>query len=520
MIPEDRLMMQTQKPEDRIFPDQTGERYTLRAQNVTKRYGATVALNDAHLEVIKGESHALVGRNGAGKSTLVSILTGLASPDQGIVEFSGQIAPPLTDREEWRRKVACVYQKSTIIPTLSVAENLYLNRQQRSGPTISWRRMRREAQELLDSWSLPVNAADLADTLTVEQRQMVEIARALSFGADFIILDEPTAQLDGKGIDRLFTRMRALQEGDISTLFISHHLAEIFEICDTVTVFRDARHILTAPVASMNHDELVSAMTGEQGKVDLRGGASTIREGAPVLTVDKLSLDGLYDGVSFDVAPGEVLGVTGSGSSGRIALAESIAGLRKPSSGTVQVAGQAVKPGSVPDALRAGIGFVPRDRHHEGLVEGLSLAENITMTVPSRISRHGIISNKRRDAFAQRMIDELSIRASGPEQVVGSLSGGNQQKVVMGRAIADQPKALVLMHPTAGVDVRSKATLLESINSVRSDGAAVLIVSDELDDLRPCDRLIVMVHGRIVKEFNRDWADADVVAATEGITEQ
>ncbi len=500
-------------------PSPAGGRFAVRAQNITKRFGATTALNDAHLEVRPGESHALVGRNGAGKSTLVSILTGLQAPDEGHVDFGGEPAPALSDRQAWRRRVACVYQKSTIIPSLSVAENLFLNRQQRAGVAISWRRMREESQELLDTWSLSVNAASLASELSVEQRQMVEIARALSFGANFIILDEPTAQLDGKAIERLFTRLRGLRERNIATLFISHHLSEIFEICDTVTVFRDARHILTAPVATMDHDELVSAMTGEQGVVDLSGGASTIRPGTPALTIDKLAWGDSYQEVSFSVAPGEVVGITGSGSSGRIALAESIVGLRKPDSGSVRVAGQTVAQGSVPAALKAGIGFVPRDRHHEGLVEGMTLAENITMTVGDRISHAGVISTKKRDGFARDMIRDLSIRASGPEQIVGSLSGGNQQKVVMGRAIAANPKALVLMHPTAGVDVRSKATLLEAIDTVRSDGAGVVIVSDELDDLRPCDRVLVMVHGRIAREFERGWADADVVAATEGITE-
>lgn len=494
-------------------------RFAVRAHNITKRFGATTALSEARLEVREGESHALVGRNGAGKSTLVSILTGLQAPDEGTVEFAGEPAPALNDREAWRRRVACVYQKSTIIPSLSVAENLFLNRQQRSGAAISWRRMRAEAQNLLDAWSLSVNAADLASELSVEQRQMVEIARALSFGANFIILDEPTAQLDGKAIERLFDRLRGLREKNIATLFISHHLSEIFEICDTVTVFRDARHIVTSPVRDMNQDELVSAMTGEQGIVDLSGGASTIRSGTPALVVDDLALGEVYRGVSFEVAPGEVVGITGSGSSGRIALAESIVGLRKPDAGSVSVTGARVPGGSVPAALKAGIGFVPRDRHHEGLVEGMSLAENITMTVGDRISRAGIISNRKRDDVARQMIHDLSIRASGPEQIVGALSGGNQQKVVMGRAIAAKPRALVLMHPTAGVDVRSKATLLEAIDTVRVDGAGVVIVSDELDDLRPCDRVLVMVHGRIAKEFERGWADADVVAATEGITE-
>lgn len=222
------------------------------ARGVAKRYGPTVALQDGRLTVLPGESHALVGRNGAGKSTLVTILTGLQAPDEGTVRFDGEPAPALTDRDAWRRKVACVYQKPTVVPELTVAENLFINRQPVGrGGFISWRRLRAEAAEVLETWDVHVDPEARTADLKVEDRQMVEIARALSFGARFIVLDEPTAQLDNREIERLFTRMRALQESGVTFLFISHHLQEVYEVCQTVTVLRDARWITTAPVAEL-----------------------------------------------------------------------------------------------------------------------------------------------------------------------------------------------------------------------------------------------------------------------------
>jgi simple sugar transport system ATP-binding protein len=226
------------------------ERPVVEAVSVGKRYGNTRALDDVTMTVRQGESHALVGRNGAGKSTLVAIFTGLQAADTGEVRFGGAPAPPLGNREAWRRRVACVYQKSTIIPALSVAENLFLNRQPGTG-LISWRKLRADARDLLDEWNLAVDPAQPAGDLNVEQQQMLEIARALSHGARFIILDEPTAQLDGAAIQRLFRRLRGLQEQGVTFMFISHHLDEIYEVCQAVTVLRDGRHVVTAPVRDM-----------------------------------------------------------------------------------------------------------------------------------------------------------------------------------------------------------------------------------------------------------------------------
>nr|BFE59739.1 sugar ABC transporter ATP-binding protein [Dactylosporangium thailandense] len=487
------------------------------AVHITKRFGSTVALADAGIVVRPGEAHALVGRNGAGKSTLVSILTGLQAPDAGSVAFHGRPAPPLGDRQAWRQLVACVYQKSTIIPALTVAENLFLNRHAR-GPDrlIRWRALHRDAERLLAEWSVDVDVRRPAGTLSVEQRQFVEIARALSFGARFIILDEPTAQLDAAGILRLFERLRALREQGVTFLFISHHLQEVYQLCDRVTVLRDARHIRTAPVAELDRQALVSAMTGED--VSLPTAAPRPRDtGAAVrLRVRQLRTHSGAE-LSLDATAGEVVGIAGGGSSGKVEVAEAIAGLTRPASGSVAVDGRTLRPGSVPDALDAGVGLVPQDRHREGLVPLLSIAENVTMAVPGRIRRYGLLSPARRDGLTRRIIGELTIKADGPQVPAAELSGGNQQKVVLGRALAGAPRLLVLITPTAGVDVRSKQTLLTAVDDARQRGTTVLVVSDDLDDLRICDRVLVMFQGRVIGEKPYGWTDHELVAAMEGV---
>ncbi|MFI6159578.1 sugar ABC transporter ATP-binding protein [Micromonospora haikouensis] len=486
------------------------------AVNITKRFGSTLALSEAGILVRRGETHALVGRNGAGKSTLVSILTGLQAADAGAVAFDGRPAPPLGDRDAWRQRVACVYQKSTIIPTLTVAENLFLNRHARGrSGLIRWSSLRREAEQLLATWSVDVDVRQPASTLSVEQRQFVEIARALSFGARFIILDEPTAQLDAAGINRLFTRIRDLRAHGVTFLFISHHLQEIYELCDRVTVFRDARHVVTADVAELSKQALVAAMTGEDVTMP-EADHRPLPSDAPVLLSVRDLVTSSGAEFSLEARAGEVVGVAGGGS-GKVEVAEALVGLARPAGGTVAVGGRALRPGSVPDAIDAGVGLVPQDRHREGLVASMSIAENVTMTVPHRVGRYGLISSARRDALARDTIADLAIKASGPHVPASDLSGGNQQKVVMGRALASDPRVLVLITPTAGVDVRSKQTLLGVVEDVRSRGTTVLVVSDELDDLRICDRVLVMFQGRVVGEMAHGWSDNDLVAAMEGV---
>lgn len=486
------------------------------ARGVVKRYGPTTALADGRLTVLPGESHALVGRNGAGKSTLVTLLTGLQAPDEGTVRFDGEPAPPLTDRDAWRSKVACVYQKPTVVPELTVAENLFINRQPLRRGFISWRSLKKEAAELLDTWDVSVDPDARTADLKVEDRQMVEIARALSFGARFIVLDEPTAQLDNREIERLFDRMRALQDSGVTFLFISHHLQEVYEVCQTVTVLRDARWITTAPVADMPRAALIEAMAGEtvaEQAVRLR----EVEDTAPVLLDARGLTSDAYENVDLTVRRGEVVGLAGISGSGKIELAESFTGLHTPTGGTAHLDGRPLPFGDVQASLKAGVGFVPRDRHAQGLVFGMTIGDNATLSVLDRLGRHGFVGSDRKRGVATELIDRLDIHTEGPEQPVSDLSGGNAQKVVMARALASDPRLLVLINPTAGVDVKSKESLLSRVDTARDDGTAVLVVSDELDDLRRCDRVLVLFHGRVVAEHPAGWRDHELIASIEGV---
>ncbi|MFE9612119.1 sugar ABC transporter ATP-binding protein [Streptomyces sp. NPDC006012] len=488
----------------------------VQAQGIVKRYGPTVALADGRLTVLPGESHALVGRNGAGKSTLVNVLTGLQAPDEGTVRFDAEPAPPLADRDAWRRRVACVYQKPTVVPELTVAENLFINRQPVSRGFISWRRLRAEAADLLDTWDVRVDPEARTADLKVEDRQMVEIARALSFGARFIVLDEPTAQLDNREIERLFARMRSLQDSGVTFLFISHHLQEVYEVCQTVTVLRDARWIVTAPVAELPRAALVEAMAGEaitEQAVQVRD----VDAGAPVLLDARGLTSDAYQAVDLTVRRGEVVGLAGISGSGKIELAESFTGLHTPSSGTARLNGKRLPFGDVQAALRAGVGFVPRDRHAQGLVFGMTIGDNATLSVLDRLGRFGFVGTDRKRRFATDLIERLDIHTEGPDQSVSDLSGGNAQKVVMARALASDPHLLVLVNPTAGVDVKSKESLLSRVDTAREDGTAVLVVSDELDDLRRCDRVLVLFRGRVVAEYPAGWRDHELIASIEGV---
>ena len=489
------------------------------ARGIVKRYGPTTALADGRLTVLSGESHALVGRNGAGKSTLVNVLTGLQAPDEGTVRFDGEPAPPLADRDAWRRKVACVYQHPTVVPELTVAENLFINRQPLQRGFISWRRLRSEAAALLDTWDVHVDPEARTADLKVEDRQMVEIARALSFGARFIVLDEPTAQLDKREIERLFSRMRTLQDSGVTFLFISHHLQEVYEVCQTVTVLRDARWITTAPVADLPRAALIEAMAGESIEAIAEQAVQErlVDDQAPVLLEARGLTSDAYEDVDLTVRRGEVVGLAGSSASGKIELAEAIAGLRTPTGGTARLDGERLQFGSVQAALKAGVGCVPRDRHDQGLVAGMTIGDNATMSVLDRLGRFGFIGTDRRRGFATELIDRLDIHTQGPEQPVSDLSGGNAQKVVMARALASDPRLLVLINPTAGVDVKSKESLLARVDSAREDGTAVLVVSDELDDLRRCDRVLVLFHGRVVAEHPAGWRDHELIASIEGV---
>ncbi|MBN9510621.1 MAG: sugar ABC transporter ATP-binding protein, partial [Alphaproteobacteria bacterium] len=339
---------------------------TAEVAEVSKRFGANEALRRVSLTVPPGDARALVGRNGAGKSTLVAVLTGLIAPDAGTVRLADAPAPPLADRRAWRERVACVYQRSTIVPTLTVAENLFLNAQPCfAGGWVRWAALRRRAEAVLAEWGLEIDVTRDAAGLTVEQRQIVEIARALIQGTRFIILDEPTAELEGREVARLFDRVRRLQQGGVTFLYISHHLQEIYEICRSVTVLRDGRVVASAALADMPQADVVAAMVGEVVRTPPRSATPALRAGTPSLAVSALSVAGAED-ISFAIAPGECVGLAGLAGSGKEAIADAVAGLLRPRSGEIRVAGTLLHGGDVVAARLAGVGYVPRDRHAQG----------------------------------------------------------------------------------------------------------------------------------------------------------
>lgn len=488
---------------------------------VGKRYGTTVALDDVCVRVRAGESVALVGRNGAGKSTLVRLLTGLDRPDCGEIRFAGEPAPDVSARSAWRSKVACVYQKSTIIPDLTVGENLFLNDQPSSAVgLIRWGQVRRLGGKELELWGLEVGVDQRAGELSVGQRQMLEIARSLRQGARFVILDEPTARLEAREIEHLFEHMKRLKRAGVTFLFISHHLKEIYEICERVAVLRDGRLVAEAAVAEMREAELVAAMIGEARPSISALGHGASREGdgvddhPVVLEVDSVSVAGIIDRVSIAVRKGERVGLAGLAGSGKTELAEVIVGQRKATGGRISVRGKTLSAARVDLAREIGIAYVPEDRHANGFCDNLSVEENIALPVLRRLSRWGFVLLGRRRELATSMIERLQIKMSDPAQNTGELSGGNQQKTVMARALASDPDVLVLGSPTAGVDIAAKQALFGAIRALDS---AVLVVSDEIDELAICDRVVVMFAGKIAREFAAPWQENEMIATMEGL---
>ena len=500
---------------------------------VEKRFGTTRALRGVDLSIAAGQCLGLVGRNGAGKSTLVSILSGLSEPDAGTVRFGGEPAPRVGDMGRWREWIATVFQHSMIVPHLSVAENVFLGT---APPVVSWRAMRRSTRDIMGEWGLDIAPETPCRELSVEQLQVVEIARALARGAKCVLLDEPTAALERQASQRLFERVRQLSAAGVAVLYISHHLEEVFEICQDVAVLRDGELVLAAPTASLSKDDLVAAMVGgvataappgtapeADGPVPADGAPAAIARGDVVLAVDGLSSDsarGRLAGVSLRVHAGEVVGVTGLLSAGVATIGRVIAGAEAAAGGEVRLRGQRVPSGQRAAAQRAGIGYIPEDRRAEGFVAHLGVAENTTMAITRELSgRFGVLSPRRRAVAAAPFTSRLSLVSSGPAQPVAELSGGNQQKVTVARTLAHHPSLIVAITPTRGVDVASKELLLSSLASVAAaSGAGVLLCTDELSDLEICDRVLVLVRGEVFTEFSSPPFDRDaLIHATEGM---
>jgi simple sugar transport system ATP-binding protein len=412
-----------------------------------------------------------------------------------------------------------------IVPHLSVAENVFLGA---TPSVVSWRALRRRTRDIMGEWGLDIAPETPCRELSVEQLQVVEIARALARGARCVLLDEPTAALERQAIRRLFDRVRQLTAAGVAVLYISHHLEEVFEICQDVAVLRDGELVLAAPTASLGKDDLVAAMVGGVAAPAGEAGPAPASE-APVLGEAVLAVDGLTSdsargrlaGVSLQVRAGEVVGVTGLLSAGVATIGRVIAGVEAPAGGEVRLRGRRVPPGQRAAAQHAGIGYIPEDRRAEGFVAHLGVAENTTMTITRQLSgRFGVLAPRRRAVAAAPFTSQLSLVSSGPGQPVAELSGGNQQKVAVARTLAHRPSLIVAITPTRGVDVASKELLLSSLASVAaSSGAGVLLCSDELSDLVICDRVLVLVRGEVFTEFSNPPFDRDaLILATEGIT--
>lgn len=450
------------------------------------------------------------------------------------MRFDGAPAPDLGAVGAWRRQIATVFQHSMVVPGLTVAENVFLGSQPQRAGLVDWRQMRNQAGQIMSEWGFSIDVGLACGDLTVEQRQVVEIARALAAGTRCLLLDEPTAALERAGIERLFARVRQLTASGVAILYISHHLEEVFEICQDVAVIRDGELVLTGATGGLTKDQLVSAMVGPDVAVTraelggARAGALPAplngqRPAEPCLIVEHVSSSsagGQLKDVSLEIRPGERIGVTGLLSAGVATLARIVAGAVPYETGRLLVAGHRPAPGRPDRALQAGVGYIPEDRQAEGFVSVLSVAENATMTITDWLARvAGFLRPRARAAAAAPLARRLSIVSAGLGQLTSELSGGNQQKVTVARALARKPRLIVAITPTRGVDVASKSLLLAELARVTDEtGAGLLLASDELDDLVICDRVIVLVRGERFTEFSEPPFDREaLIAASEGI---
>jgi simple sugar transport system ATP-binding protein len=496
-------------------------------RNISKRFGATQALRDVSIEIRAGEIHALVGRNGCGKSTFVGVISGLLAQDAGAVYLQSEPAPGRSDRRRWRELVACVYQKPTVVPSISVAENLFLGSWPSSSMgAVRWKEMRQRAQQSLSEWNVNVDPRTEASELTVSERKVVEIVRALVLGTRFVILDEPTAGLEASETSRLFERIQSLQENGVAFLYISHHLDEVFELAHRVTVLRDGCKVATRDMRDLSKDQLIADMVGQTGSAKV---ASSQRSTGPhpsrtkysaVLDVRNLTVDGSCADVSLRVFAGECVGLAGHAGSGSTAVADSIVGLSAYQAGEIVVGDKPLPANRPATAIEMGVGHVPQDRYKRGFVASMSLMDNATQPILHRLGRLGLVSPSAQESEAKLLVQSLDIKAESTRQEMSQLSGGNQQKVTLARALSSKPSVLVLVNPTAGVDIASKTTILATIKDLQLGGTGVLLVSDEEDELRLCDRIVVMCRGRVSTQLsNRQWTERELVSAMGGVGE-
>jgi len=488
----------------------------LEMRDITKRFPGVVALEGVDFELEKGEVHVLLGENGAGKSTLIKMLAGAYRPDEGEISLDGEPVLISSATEAQEHGISTIYQEFNLVPQLSVAENIFLGRQPRRFGIVDRRKMRDEARKLLERMKVRVDSDALVSTLGVAQRQMVEIAKALSLNARIMIMDEPTASLSGQEVERLFEIVRGLKAEEVAMIFISHHLEEVAEIGDRVTVLRDGK-VVDQVAASTEPSELVRMMVGRS--VEAQFPRRRPEVGEVLLEVKNLSREGVLEDVSFSLRAGEVVGVAGIVGAGRTELARAIFGADPVDSGEVWVEGRRIEPGDPREAKRRGMGFVTEDRQGQGIVPPLSVAENLGLASLERYTSIGIVDRRGQREQAGKMIENLNIRTPGPEQEIRYLSGGNQQKVVIGKWLLADSKVLIMDEPTRGIDVGAKVEIYELMNELTENGAGILMISSDLPEvLGMSDRILVMSGGRITGELSAEEANGEIVMehATRG----
>jgi len=493
----------------------------LLVEGMRKAYGAVQALDDGRIELYRGEAHALVGENGAGKSTLVKILAGVQRADEGRVVLDGVEVVFDNAKQSQTAGIAIIFQEPTLFPDLSVAENIFVGAQPlRSGHRIDRRRMRREAAAFFEQLGVQIDPDRLAIGLSIADQQIVEIAKALSSQARVIVMDEPTAALTNNEVDRLFRVVETLRASGAAVLFISHRLEEVFTLCQRVTVMRDGRHVVTQPTTEATTESIIRAMVGRDMKTLFPKVVAPV--GETVLEVKRLTREGVFTDVSFDVKAGEIVALAGLVGAGRTEVARAIFGIDRWDAGEVRIKGQPLPAGSPSAAMAAGIGLVPEDRRQQGLVMDFSIERNIALASLEVVRRLGLIPRGSERRFASDWVTRLQLRYGKLSNPAWSLSGGNQQKVVLAKWLARHPALLIVDEPTRGIDVGTKAEVHRLLSDLAGEGVAILMISSELPEvLGMADRVVVLFEGRVSARLERAEANEDrIMRAATGVAEE
>jgi rhamnose transport system ATP-binding protein len=493
------------------------ETAVLALEGIKLRFGGVKALDGVELQLPAGQVVALIGENGAGKSTAVKIMTGIYRPDAGQIRVRGAPVELHSAQDAWRHGITAVHQETVMFDELSVAENIFAGHLPRTRiGLVDWPGMRRRATELLRSLESDLDVAAPLRRLSVAQKHLVEIARALSHDSQVLIMDEPTAALSSHEIEELFTVVRRLAARDKAILFISHKFDEIFAIADRYTVFRDGRYVGAGAIADVTQHELVGLMVGRP--VTELFPKAEVSIGEPVLEVEGLSSETEFDDISFTLHRGEVLGFYGLVGAGRTELMEALFGLAPVTRGEVRLHRAPISVRSPRDAIDRGMVYIPEDRQRHGAILALSVAINVTLPSLRRLSHHLLLDDAAELAVTREIVAQLAIKCASAQQRVADLSGGNQQKVVIGKWLATRPEIVILDEPTKGIDVGSKAAVHRLISELVVRGLSVILVTSELPELMGvADRVVVMSRGRIVRVLDRKAFDArDIVSAATG----